>query len=108
MPLAGGRQWRAQPFSYKKLCYEIGGWLYALFLVCFFVFNFAGAPGDWGLWFGGAALIAVIVLAAQRLGWKLLNEDFRARIPYDSSEAAKGTIHSYRDLWRWLRRRRDD
>ena len=107
MPLAGGRQWRAQPFSYTKLCYQIGGWLYGLFLVCFFAFGFAGRPGEWRLWFGGAGVIAVLVLAAQRLGWKLLNEEFRAQIPYDSSEAEKGTIHSYGDLWHWLTQHQD-
>src|SRR5260221_2821194 len=103
MPLLGGRAWSAQPFSYKKVCYQLGGGLFVILVLIGETWwdNLAGR--GWVVFIGSFGVAGLFVLLSQRLGWRLLARDLRAMLAYDSTEAPKGTIHSYRELFRWMR-----
>lgn len=104
---ASPKEWAAIPFSYKKVCYAVEIWFgIASMVVVSWLILKTGREAFWDL-----AIWAAVNFVFQRLlegpFWKLLPEDFRSSIPYDSAEAAagKGTTHSYRDLIRRLRER---
>jgi hypothetical protein len=105
--LQGGRAFRAQPFNYRKLCYEVAGLLWLLVWVTGLVLivsqRFVMA---WVLWVGGLVAIEALVRFALTGGWGRLSAELRAELPYDASEAQKGSIHSHDELWRWIRQRR--
>ena len=104
MPLTGGRKSRQEPFNYTRACYEVGGWLFGVFMLVVFVFF---QPPQMWILFSGFLVCALFIVFAKTVGWQWLGEDLRAQIPYDASESDKGTIHSYGDLWRYLHRRHE-
>jgi hypothetical protein len=96
-------EWRDEPFSYSKIWLALSVW-----------FGFASAPVlsyDVGGWQFSGLFVWLIVNVTFQKGakvalWSILSRQLRQEIPYDRGEAAegKGSIHSYKDLWRWFRR----
>jgi NhaP-type Na+/H+ or K+/H+ antiporter len=98
------KEWEDEPFSYSKLWLALSIWFG---LGTFFVIGIDIK----GIQFTGLILWAAINIIFQkilkRLVWALVSREFREAIPYDRYQAISGKwiIHSYRDLWRWLRHR---
>jgi hypothetical protein len=102
------QDWKAIPFSYKKMCYAVEIWFGLLSLgLLAWQFLVSGREA-WQLLAIWAAVNFVFQRLLEGLVWKSLPADLKANIPYDAVEAArgKGVIHSYRDLFRWLRMRK--
>ncbi len=108
MPLPGlqpGVRWDRQPFTYCKLCIAL--WIVPGLALGFLLLQLA-RTAPWFL----TVVLAVLWVAANWMViyvlqvhlWKILSPEFRQNIPYDFEEAAvgKGSIHSYRDIIRWV------
>src|SRR5262249_47470485 len=110
--LGGGQSsWRGTPFSYRKVCDVLSAWLGIILFVGLFAVS--GLEPFKSVLRGklmplvalGAimALVAVFQRLAVTVVWKNLSPELRERMPFDTREAmaGKGTIKSYKDLWRW-------
>ena len=106
MPIPTGEKWQSMPFSFKKASYTVGGLLLLLFSGVT-AFRFVGrefSDTEFYLWlFGGWALLLGSWRVVTIVGWRLASSELRSALPYDSSESTRGTIHSWSDLWRWIR-----
>jgi len=103
--------WRQLPFSYFKVCLAITGCFFGLLWVSFILFF------DWfsltHVLLLDAFLIplfaflvcALLFRILYRIVWNCLSQDLRENLAYDLAEGVKGkgTIHSFRELYQWLR-----
>jgi hypothetical protein len=107
------RTWREQPFSYVKACQLVERVVFvttiiAAMLTDFFTDLLSGYSGFVMVGYLAAQTIGLMFIL-ERLLWKRLPSDIKARIPYDSAEAAedKGDIRSYKQLVKVLVRPAD-
>ena len=109
MPIPTGEKWHLMPFSYRKACNGFAVLLLLPFIVVM-VSRFATGmhtDAEFNIWFwGGFSVLFAGWHIATLVMWRSLSPELRAALPYDSSEATKGTIHSWADLRDWIRRRR--
>jgi hypothetical protein len=93
-------EWKAEPFSYSKVCSTISIWFgMASFLM---IPDVPGYPHSWLAIWGVANYLFQRLM--RRIVWRHLGRSFQDNIPYDSTEAeaGKGTIHSYPELLAWF------
>jgi hypothetical protein len=100
--LHSGRKGPPEPFSWIKISYDAG----AIVLLLVVITGVLVTGWGWMRWVGGFLTVVALTFLIQKAGWRMLTDDLRAQIPHDSTELHKGTIHSYADLWRWLRQSR--
>ncbi len=102
------QDWRRIPFSYRKICYAIEIW-FGLLSLGLLAWQFLRSGREaWQLLVIWAAINFAVQRLLEGLLWRFLPGDLKANIPYDAVEAVrdKGVIHSYGDLFRWLRMRK--
>jgi len=98
------RPWREQPFSYVKACQVVEKVVFVTTIIVTIITDFFTdfLPGHSNFVVVGylAAQTIGLMLILEQLVWKCLPPHIRARIPYDSAEAArnKGDIRSYTQL----------
>jgi hypothetical protein len=95
------RAWKAVPFSYLKICSAFG---VIAGIATGFPIVFSARSAEVGILAWGALNVA-LQLGVRLIGWRLLPDRLRSELPYSSEDAitGKGSIHSYRDLWHWIR-----
>ena len=108
--MPGGERYGPYPFSYRFLCFRLGGVLAIVYVVAFVIASANSAVSAmW--WFGlaaGPVSILVLMQVALTVGWKAARARLRGVLSYDGSDIETAEIRSWRDLWQWMAHRRRD
>src|SRR6266478_10065219 len=98
------RTWKEQPFSYVKACQLVERVVFittiGFMMFIDFTTNLLSRYSDFVVLACIMAAMIGLMFVLEQLLWKRLLTHIRARIPYDSAEAAqnKGDVRSYKQL----------